>query len=118
MSPRLAAYVALALSVPLGIVWTAIVFELQFVEVAFKSVFTSDGATLNAAGRVYIFGSILVLPVALGLALWPMLRKGTRGVYWLNIAIALLILILMWHTWGGLAEDIYRCDILKIPNCD
>ena len=55
------------------------------------------------------------------LGAWPMLRRdinGDRHFYALNLAVVAVALMLITLTWGALAEEIYRCDIQGIPNCD
>jgi hypothetical protein len=121
LSPNGAAVLALLLAAPIALLAIGIVFDIRSIESALKSVLTSDGETPNVLGRIYMIAGLLALPVALLVSVWPMLRKGVDGkrrFYVLNAAAAVLVIALMTPTWGGLAKDIYRCDILQIPNCD
>lgn len=68
-----------------------------------------------------MIAGLLALPVAFVVCLSPVLRKGADGkrhLYIVNLILVAIILVLMVPTWGGLAEEVYRCDILQIPNCD
>jgi hypothetical protein len=121
MSPKASALIGALLALPMGILIPAVAFELWPIESALKAMLTIDGSQPNALGSVVIFGGLLALPVALAVSVWPMARKGADGrrrLYVVNLALAAVIVALMAPTWGGLAEEVYRCDILQIPNCD
>lgn len=115
------ALVALLLAFPIGLIFSAIVFEWQMVESALKSLLTNDGDQPNMVGRIIMLSGLLALPVALGVGLWPMVRKaqdGKRHFYIANAMVTMLVAALMVPTWGELAQEVYRCDVLQIPNCD
>ena len=115
------ALIALLLALPMAVLLGSIVFEIQLVETAFKAVFTTDGDRPNIFGFIFMGTALLALPIALVISLWPMIRSGTNGkrhFLLANALVAVLVVTLMTPTWGGLAKDIYRCDILGIPNCD
>jgi hypothetical protein len=64
---------------------------------------------------------LLLLPVGAFIAIRPMLRKGAdvkRKLYLVNCTLATLLVIVFVLLSVGLGSDIYRCDILQIPNCD
>lgn len=66
---------------------------------------------------------ILVLLGLIGavIAAWPMFCKqgnGRRVFYPLNALIALILLAGFVLVGTVLGEEIYRCEILQIPNCD
>lgn len=116
-----AALAAGILAIPMGLLILGIFFGATPIESALKSVLTIDGNTPNLFGRIFMFMALFGLPVGLLVTLWPMAKKGTDGkrkAYPINIVVAIIIALMMIPTWGGLAQDIYRCDILKIPNCD
>jgi hypothetical protein len=78
---------------------------------------------LHTSAREYVMLAIVLLLLPLGayIALSPMLRRGadgTRRFYLLNSAIAALLLIAFAVISIALGSEIYRCDVLKIPNCD
>lgn len=115
------ALAAFVLALPMGILFPAIVFELMWIAHAVKSILTTDGNQPSVAGSLFIYGGLLALPIAFVIAVWPMLTKdamGKRNFYVVNFLLAVVIVVLMVPTWGGLLKDIYRCDILQIPNCD
>lgn len=121
MSSRTSVLTAFLLSLPMAVLLVVMVFEITPVEIFFKSFLTNDGSKPNTFGLVYMIGSLIALPIGLVMSLLPMFKKdkkGKRHFYLVNAAIAALIIILMVPTWGGLLKDIYRCDILHIPNCD
>jgi len=121
LSPNGAAALALLLAAPIALLVAGIVFDLRWVESALKSVLTSDGDAPNLFGRIYMIAGLLALPAALLISVWPMLRKdvdGKRRFYVLNAVTAAFVIALMTPTWGGLAKDIYRCNILQVPYCD
>lgn len=71
----------------------------------------------------YVLLFIVVLLIALGafLAAHPLLQKGAdvkRRFYAMNAVLAALLCIVFVVVSVALGSDIYRCDILRIPNCD
>jgi hypothetical protein len=120
MKPNRSALIAFLLTLPIGILLSAILFKISAFETFLKSFLTNDGSTPNIFGFIYMIGGLLALPAGLVITLLPMLKpkKGKRRFYILNAAVAILIVILMIPTWGELAGEIYRCDVLHIPNCD
>lgn len=64
---------------------------------------------------------LLLLPVGAFIAVRPIFRKetgGNRKLYLVNCipaALLLLVFVLISVAWGS---EIYRCEILQIPNCD
>jgi len=64
---------------------------------------------------------LLLLPLGAFIAMRPALRKATDGkrkLYLVNSLLAVLLLIGFVTISGALGSDIYRCDVLQIPNCD
>jgi hypothetical protein len=62
-----------------------------------------------------------MLPIALIIALSPLFKRdadGKRRLPLFNILVALIALALLLPIFFQLADEIYRCDILGIPNCD
>jgi hypothetical protein len=79
------------------------------------------GAHTSTLEYVLLPAVLLLLPVGAFIALRPMLRREAgagRKLYPVNCALAALLLggfVLISLAWGA---EIYRCDILQIPNCD
>lgn len=63
---------------------------------------------------------LLLFPIGAFIALKPMLKtsKKKRKFYLINISLASILLIVFLLLFFALAVDTYRCDVLKIPNCD
>lgn len=64
---------------------------------------------------------LLLLPVGAFIAARPMLRKkadGERKLYLVNGTLAALLLVVFVLISVAFGSEIYRCEILQIPNCD
>jgi len=64
---------------------------------------------------------LLLLPVGAFIAVRPMFQKGVDGerkFYPVNIILAAILVTGFVALSVGLGSDIYRCDVLLIPNCD
>ncbi len=64
---------------------------------------------------------LLLLPVGGFIAVRPMFQKGADGkrkFYPVNIILAAILVTGFVALSIGLGSDIYRCDVLHIPNCD
>lgn len=61
---------------------------------------------------------ILVALILVGavIAAWPQLRE--RKIYVLNAIFSVVLLAIFLILGFALGEEIYRCDILGVPNCD
>jgi hypothetical protein len=65
--------------------------------------------------------SVSLLPIGGAIAIRPVFQKtagSNQKIYLLNYASSLVLFILFALLVIGLGSDIYKCDILKIPNCD
>lgn len=119
-NPSGAAITSLILSLPIGLTFIAFMFEIEQFAKPITALFTSNGYDLNAPGRIFMIGGLLLLPVAFVLNLRPLLRKegaeGKRRLYPINTIVGVIIVLLIAVTWGGLiVEEIYclgglRCD--------
>ncbi|HXF62671.1 MAG TPA: hypothetical protein VNK95_13700 [Caldilineaceae bacterium] len=70
---------------------------------------------------VLLFAVILLIPVGALIAGLPMLQRGADGrrpFYLVNGILAALLVAVFVLLALTLGEEIYRCDILQIPNCD
>lgn len=114
------ALIAFALVLPVGLIVSSIVFEIAWLETMFNSFLTNNGDRPTTFGYIFMGTGLVLLPIGLVLALWPMCtkQKGKRIIYILNVLVAALILALLIEIFGGLVKDFYHCDILRIPNCD
>src|SRR5687768_8415541 len=117
MGPKSSALIGFLLALPMGLLVPAVVFQIEPIEVVLRTILTNDGSQPHAAGFTVMIVGLLALPVALAVSVWPIARKGADGrrrLYIVNLALAAVIVALMAPTWGGLAEEVYRCDILKV----
>lgn len=78
---------------------------------------------IHTSGREYVLLVTVLFLIAAGafVAARPMLRKGadgTRRFHVANAIVAALLSIFFILVSVGLGTDIYRCDVLGIPNCD
>ena len=73
--------------------WAAFIFTLVFISLGIGVLFVAMSGGPGGARRRMASQS-----------------RGTRRLALVNFVIGLLVL--------GLGEEIYRCDILDIPNCD
>ena len=68
-----------------------------------------------------LFIVLILIPIGAFIALRPVLRRksnGSRSFHLLNGVIAALLIAVFAAVSIGLGEDIYRCNVLRIPNCD
>ena len=77
----------------------------------------------HTSPREYVLLAVvlLLIPVGAFLAARPMFRRGddgSRRFYALNAILATLLCAIFVFVVVGLGSDIYRCDVLGIPNCD
>jgi len=64
---------------------------------------------------------LLLLPLGAFIAARPIFQKGADGkrkFYFANLIIATILITGFVALSVGLGSDIYRCDVLQIPNCD
>ncbi len=70
----------------------------------------------------HIIFAVLVLGFVGGVvALVPLFQKGadgTRRFFVLNALIGVGLILFFTVIGYALGEEIYRCDVLQIPNCD
>jgi hypothetical protein len=118
MSPNAAALTSLLLALPMGLLLPAVVFDIEGL---ITSVLTDDGAQANPLGLGVMLGALVALPVALAVSLTALLRRGADGrrrLSVVNLLLAAAVVTLMVPRWGGVAQELYRCEVLGIPNCD
>jgi hypothetical protein len=122
-----------ALATPRSAALVGIPFALPFVSLnaiaasrlePFYTAFTAvglDNVSGFGAGLVIFASVFLLLPLGAFIALRPLLQGRTRGAFgWAiaEIAVAAVLMALFLLVSVGLGEEIYRCEILQIPNCD
>lgn len=82
--------------------------------------FIRPGPHTSAFEYGVLAAAVACLPLGAFIAARPMLKRasGRRRVHLLNAVVALVMLALFVILSVGLGTDIYRCDVLQIPNCD
>ena len=121
-NPTSAAITSFILSMPLGLTFVALMFDIEPLVKPLNNLFTIKGQSgdINTLGRIVIYGGLLLLPVAFAINLQSMLKRegleGKRRFHAINLIVGAIILLLLIFTWGGLIlEEIYclrgiRCD--------
>jgi len=60
--------------------------------------------------------ALLLMPLGAFLAARPLWTQ--RRFFWLNASLALALVVLFSLLSFGIGEEVYRCEVLGIPNCD
>lgn len=114
--PRLAAAVGALLAVPF---LTANAIVASRLEPFFSLI--RPGPHTSGREYVLLLVAVFLLPVGAFIAARPMLRAGLTGrrrFHVLNGFVAALLLAAFAALTVVLGSEIYRCDVLQIPNCD
>lgn len=72
-------------------------------------------------GHITAIIALLLLPIGAFISMSPIFRKdsdGKRKFHFANIVLAVILISLFVLISYALFEEIYRCSILQIPNCD
>lgn len=120
INPHFAALSAFLLTLPLLLLNTIANKQIEPLSTFFK-VNTAGGFWDYPVGHLSLIGALVLLPCGAIIALRPMGQRrsaGGRKVYPLNLLLALLLLALFCLISGAFLEEIYRCNILQVPNCD
>jgi hypothetical protein len=110
-SPRPAALAGLVFLLPFLILNTIVGSRIE-------PLFSLIRPGIDTSPREYVllFGVVFLIPAGAFLALRPMLSN--RRFYALNAISAALLVFAFGALVMGIGSEIYRCDILRIPNCD
>ena len=105
--PRVAALVGLGLALPFVVLNAIVVTRLEPV--------------YSMIPAVLLYTSVLLIGLGAVVTAWPTLWRGPDGrrrIYVVNALLAVVLSAVFVLLVVGLGEEIYRCDILDIPNCD
>jgi hypothetical protein len=83
--------------------------------------FIRPGPRTGAFEYLLLFVALGCLPVGAAIAARPLFERGADGkrrIYLLNALLATFMLAAFVVLSMGLGAEIYRCDVLLIPNCD
>lgn len=120
LNPRFAVISALLLTLPFILLNTIANRQIEPFFTFFK-IDTAGGFWDYPVGHISASVALLLLPVGAVIAARPMVQKGADGrrkFYWLNGLLAVLLCAFFVLITGALFEEIYRCNVLQIPNCD
>lgn len=121
ITPAVSLVMGLLLVIPLILMNVMAGLDMPSFDWFFRDVFTLGGFRTNPLGSLIILICILLLPLGAGILLMPTLQSGAAGkrrIYPVHLVLAILIFAGFVLFVGVLAEEIYRCDVLQIPNCD
>jgi hypothetical protein len=112
---RLSALLGSLLVLPLGLLWSIVMLGVE------PSALATGQGDATALGLILALVALVLLFPALAVSVWPMVRAGTDGkrrIYAVNVVVAVAVLGVIALTWGALAEEIVRCEVMRVPNCD
>jgi hypothetical protein len=115
MKPNTAALKGFLFSLPFFVLNFIVSLRLE----PFYSIFGSVPAIRNSPFIPLLL--LLLFPVGAFVAALPMLQTGAKGkrkIYIANMAVAAVLLIIFVLLFSVLGEELYQCNVLKIPNCD
>ena len=116
MPPRLAALLGAALVLPF-------VTANWIVGNRIEPFFSVIRPGLHTSTREYLMLFVVLILILAGafIAARPLFQRtadGSRRFYPLNAILAVVLCAIFLALSVGLGSDIYRCDVLQIPNCD
>jgi len=115
-NPKSAALVGFLLALPFLLLNTIVGSRME----PFYSLIRPDIHT-SPFEYVLLAVVLLLLPLGAFIAARPIFQKGADGkrkFYLVNIILASILVTGFVALSVGLGSDIYRCDVLQIPNCD
>lgn len=104
-------FLGLAFSLPFFIANVLVAIQAQF----FLSLIRPLGETTSYE-HALVLGLIALVGVGGIVALIPMVRE--RRLYVINAIVGVAFVAFAVSAGYGIGYDFYKCDILKIPNCD
>jgi hypothetical protein len=120
LGPNLALLIGFLMIVPFIMLNTIIANRVEPLYSFFKISSPVDFGG-NPVGVFALIISLLLILAGIGIIITPLLHKNTEGnrkFYPVNFTIASILFLGLALLLGGLAIEVYRCDILQIPNCD
>ncbi|MBC7836632.1 hypothetical protein H7X87_02530 [Acetobacteraceae bacterium] len=103
--------IGIALALPFLIANALVAMQAQF----FLSLIRPLGETTSFELQL-VLALIMLVGVGGLVALVPMLKD--KRIYIVNAIVGIALLAFASFGGYGLGYDFYKCDILKIPNCD
>jgi hypothetical protein len=121
-NPQAAAFVGFLLALPVLLILSIALFEIEPFQGFLKPLFTEANSPRNSTfGIIFLIVCLLLLPVALIINLVPIVRSVQAGNSILanpvNFLLVAALLSFMTTLVGGFVIDQYPCWI-GVPNCD
>ncbi len=119
-NPKSAALIGFLLTLPFMLLNTIANNEIEPFFTFFK-INTAGGFWDHPIGHIAVIVALLLLPFGAVISIRPMFQKGADGkrkFHLMNILLAVIMLALFVLISGALISEIYRCNVLQIPNCD
>lgn len=119
-NPKSAALLSLLLTLPLILLNTIAINRIEPFFTIFQ-INTGGNFGDHPLGHSAALVALLLLPCGALISLRPLLQTGgggKRAFYLVNIFLSMLLLAAFVLITGALIEEIYRCNVLQIPNCD
>jgi hypothetical protein len=113
--------ISLLLFLPFFVLNLLVGRDNETIDRLFHSVFSLDGLRTNPLGHLIAISSILLIPVGSAIALRSAARKRPDDKRWFNVVNLILgsvTLLFFVVVTSALIMEVYRCDVLLIPNCD
>lgn len=119
--PNRAALTSVLLFLPFFVLNLLVGRDIALIDTLFRSVFSLDGFRTNPLGHIVFLAVILMIPVGSVIALRSAVQQRpgeTRKVYVVNLILGAVTLLFFVVLASALIMEVYRCDVLLIPNCD
>lgn len=119
-NPKPAALISLLLTLPFILLNTIAINSIEPFFTIFK-INTGGGFWDHPIGHSTALVALLPLPCGALISIRPMLQASgarKREFYLMNILLSVILLTASVLITGALLEEIYRCNVLQIPNCD
>lgn len=119
-NPKAAAFTAFLLTLPFMILNTIAANQIEPLYTIFK-VNTAGSFWDYPVGHISLLVVLLLFPLGATISIRPMLQKtndGERKFYFVNILLAVIMVGFFVLISGALLEEIYRCNIIGVLNCD
>ena len=118
-NPKSAVLFSLLLTLPLILLNTIAINRIEPFFTIFQ-INTGGNFRDHPIGHSAALLALLLLPCGALISVRPLLQPGggKRTFYLVNIFLSVLLVAVFVLIVGALLEEIYRCNLLRIPNCD
>lgn len=119
--PNRAAFISILLFLPFFLLNLMVSQDIEPIDSFFRSVISLDGLRTNPLGHLVFLVCIMLIPVGSIIALRHAIQSGTDGkrqVHAVNLILGAITMLFFVMVAGALITEVYRCDMMLIPNCD